>query len=564
MSAASIKPPAGDSMKEDLKAALPSSAFAEHAWRDRRGEKKGLLRTAAGAAARGAEAAAGQGGTAGGIDSRAKGLAQKYGYKAGKYALRGGFSAVRGAVRLGRYGKRLSADAAAGLLTGGEARKLFAGRAARSLTGSGKTAGGILKAGTFRVIEDFKGSDDLGMKAITKPKDAAVKAARLWKTAGSPVRAVPKAFRAVKKAAQKIQGGSRAVLALGKKLLSNPAALKAAALAAPAAAALASAVSTVASIAGILQPLSLKSEDHELSQAYLYVTELDARMTDDIVHEDARLHAPAIDVYRYYVNGAEVPKDRIEAYTDADRILAYLDSLHGDYTFSGVKDEIRAIHGQLHQVEKTAWTEQAEQESDPADPEAGEAAAGTGTHSVRHMDICLTTQTWDAYYGASKDALLTPEQQEQYEALKETGAYTFRQELSSPFRGTDWSPHVTSRWGWRIHPVSGDLAQHTGLDIAMPEGTPVNACSSGTAETGYDAGGWGIYVKAVMENGDYTLYGHLSAAAVSAGQQVKAGDVVGYVGTTGASTGSHLHLEYHKDGRNLNPLIFTECEKTEP
>ena len=98
----------------------------------------------------------------------------------------------------------------------------------------------------------------------------------------------------------------------------------------------------------------------------------------------------------------------------------------------------------------------------------------------------------------------------------------------------------------------------------MAGGTPINACNSGTIEVGYDADGWGNYVKVVMENGDYTLYGHMSSVAVSSGQQVKTGDIVGYVGTTGASTGNHLHLEYHKNGKNLNPLIFTECEKTEP
>lgn len=99
----------------------------------------------------------------------------------------------------------------------------------------------------------------------------------------------------------------------------------------------------------------------------------------------------------------------------------------------------------------------------------------------------------------------------------------------------------------------------------MPGGTPINACNAGTIVTGSDASGWGNYIKVVAADGSYTLYGHMSGFAVANGQTVNPGDVIGYVGTTGASTGNHLHLEYHdKDNRNLNPLIFTECEKTTP
>ena len=570
--ASSIKTSVEDSIKGDIKAA-EAAAFSDRTWGDKTGEKKGLLKTAAGVVGREVEAAVGQGGKDGDIDDRAKGQAQKFGYKAGKFTALGGFSVGRGAIRLGRYGKKLSNDVAKGLLSGGEAKKLFSDRAKASITGSGKTIGGIIKTGTLHAIEDFKGSDDLGMQAITKPKDAVVKMNRLGKTVKATGRTFSKSIKTTKKLAQKIQEGGKAVFALGKKLFSNPVVLKGIGIAVLAVVVVAVVVSVVSSITSIFPALSLKSEDYELSQTYLYVTELDARMTDDIVNEDPRLHIPPIDEYRYYVNGGEVSKDSIDVYTDADLILTYLDSRYEDYTFSGiigglfgtnVKDEVKAIHEQLHQVEKIRWTEEIEHKSTSIDPITNEPTTDITIEYVYHMDIYLTTQTWDTYYEAQKDTLLTPDQQEQYDALKDIGAYTFRQELSSPFKGTDWSVYVTSRWGWRIHPISGELKQHLGLDIAMAGGTPINACNSGTIEVGYDADGWGNYVKVVMENGDYTLYGHMSSVAVSSGQQVKTGDIVGYVGTTGASTGNHLHLEYHKNGKNLNPLIFTECEKTEP
>ena len=264
----------------------------------------------------------------------------------------------------------------------------------------------------------------------------------------------------------------------------------------------------------------------------------------------------------------------ISVYTNADLILAYLDSRYEDYAFSGViaglfgttvKGELETIHAQLHQVEKIRWTEEIEHESTSTDPVTGETTTDTWTEYVYHMDIYLTTKTWEDYYETNKDTLLEPDQQQQYDALQEVGVYTFRQQLSSPFIGVDWSVGVSSRWGWRIHPISGELKQHLGLDIAMPGGTPINACNAGTIVTGSDASGWGNYIKVVAADGSYTLYGHMSGFAVANGQTVNPGDVIGYVGTTGASTGNHLHLEYHdKDNRNLNPLIFTECEKPTP
>lgn len=568
--AASINGTVGDSIKTGLKAS-EAAAFADKTWgKDSTSEKKGVFRTAAGIAGREIEAAVGQGGSSGDIDDRAKGQAQKFGYKAGKYALLGGASVGRGTFRIARYGKKLSNDVAAGILTGSEAKKLLTGRLKGSLTGSGSALAGIIKTGTAHVIEDFHGSDDLGMQAITKPKDMVVGTARTFKVAKATGRTFSKGIKATKSAAKKVQQGGRAIFAAGKKLLSNPAVLKGIGIAALAGVVVAVVISVISSITGVIPALSLKSEDYELSQTYLYITELDARMEEDIVNEDTRLHIPAIDEYRYYINGSEVSKDQVEVYTNADLLLTYLDSKYEDYSFDGiiaglfgttVKGEIKSIHELLHQVEKTRWTEEIEHESTSTDPVTGETTTDTWTEYVYHMDIYLTTKTWEDYYEANKNTLLTPDQQEQYEALQEVGVYTFRQELSSPFVGVDWSVGVSSRWGWRIHPISGELKQHLGLDIAMGGGTPINSCNNGTIQTGSDPDGWGNYIKVVMPNGDYTLYGHMSGFAVGNGQTVKAGDVIGYVGTTGASTGNHLHLEYHKDGKNLNPLLFTECEK---
>lgn len=542
-----------------------AQAFAEKTWGKsgvKNGkEKKGIIKFAAGAMANQAERVLDdREGADGEVADRARRKGAKYGYNAGKYAVAGGAAAGRGAIRLGRYGRALVDDLGKGHLTGAQARKLLASRAAKSVVESKSSIFQVVKTGAVASIENFKGSDDIGIQAITKPKDIVVGTKRSLKFVRSIGRTIQGSFSTTSKAAAIVK-------AAGKKVISNPIIVKGLVAVLPIVIIIAIIVAIVSAIVGVIPTFSLKSEEYELSQTYLYITELDAKMTADIAQEDTRPHSPEIDVYKYFLNGQEVSKSQMEVYTNADLILAFFDSKYEDYSFSGiiagifgttVKGEVEEIHKKLHQVEKKTWRE--EVRTTTTDPNTGETT--TTVTYIYHMDIYLTTQTWEDYYEENKDSLLDEDQQEQYNTLQEVGVYTFRQELSSPFVGTDWSVGITSRWGWRIDPITGRLSQHLGLDIAMPGGTPINACATGTVETGVDSS-YGNYIKLTHTDGSYTLYAHLSGFAVASGATVLSGDVIGYVGTTGDSTGNHLHLEYHKDGKNLNPLIFTECEKPE-
>lgn len=550
--ATSINGTVGDSIKTGLKAS-EAAAFADKTWgKDSTSEKKGVFRTAAGIVGREIEAAVGQGGSSGDIDDRAKGQAQKFGYKAGKYTFLGGASVGRGTLRIARYGKKLSNDVAAGILTGSEAKKLLTSRLKGSLTGTGSALAGIIKIGTSHVIGDFHGSDDLGMQAITKPKDMVVGTARTFKVAKATGRTFSKGIKATKSVAKKVQQGGRAVFAVGKKLLSNPVVLKGIGIAVLAVIVVAVVISVISSITSVIPALSLKSEDYELSQTYLYITELDARMEEDIVNEDKRLHIPGIDVYKYTVNGIEVKKNQINVCTNADLILTYLDSKFEDYTFDNVKDEITSLHSQLYQINKTRWTDEIEHETSSTNPDTGETETDTYTEYVYHMDIDLSATSWEEYYFLNKDSLLTPDQQEQYDTIQQVGVYSFRQSLSNPFVDQSWFIDSSSRWGWRL--IDGNLKEYPSLDINMAAGTPINACNGGkvTITNGYN--GLENCLKIIMDNGDYTVYGHMSRISVSNGQTVAAGDIIGYVGSSG--NGSKLSLEYWQKGKNLNPLIF--------
>ncbi len=113
---------------------------------------------------------------------------------------------------------------------------------------------------------------------------------------------------------------------------------------------------------------------------------------------------------------------------------------------------------------------------------------------------------------------------------------------------------VVSGFGYRVHPIFGSSRFHAGIDMAVPYGDPIHAAASGTV---VDAGWMGGYGNAVLidhGNGIGTLYAHMSELAVGAGQGVATGEVVGFCGSTGYSTGPHLHFEVHVGGQPTDPL----------
>lgn len=117
---------------------------------------------------------------------------------------------------------------------------------------------------------------------------------------------------------------------------------------------------------------------------------------------------------------------------------------------------------------------------------------------------------------------------------------------------------ITSQFGHRVDPITGEVSSHTGTDIACAEGTPILAAADGivTVANGLDSwgGSYGYYIQIDHGGGLETLYAHCSSICVTNGQQVQAGQVIGYVGHTGRATGSHLHFEVRANGNRVNPL----------
>jgi len=115
---------------------------------------------------------------------------------------------------------------------------------------------------------------------------------------------------------------------------------------------------------------------------------------------------------------------------------------------------------------------------------------------------------------------------------------------------------ITSHYGRRTDPFTGQLAQHRGLDFAARPGTPIRATAAGTVTDCSRAGGYGLMVEIEHGFGLVTRYGHCSTITVRPGDKVRRGDMIGRVGTTGRATGSHVHYEILKSGLHMDPANF--------
>jgi len=154
---------------------------------------------------------------------------------------------------------------------------------------------------------------------------------------------------------------------------------------------------------------------------------------------------------------------------------------------------------------------------------------------------------------ADDDIISTDEISDFYDTYLKKIAYNIAYTpLGMPYHG-----RITSTFGHRENPFGGaNVETHKGLDIAAPFGSPVKAMAKGTVEFAGLRGGFGNCIMIKHGNGFETLYGHLSKILVQVGQQINIGDQIGRVGSTGRSTGPHLHYEIHRYGEKINPQSF--------
>ncbi len=133
---------------------------------------------------------------------------------------------------------------------------------------------------------------------------------------------------------------------------------------------------------------------------------------------------------------------------------------------------------------------------------------------------------------------------------------THKSEVAIPSINPVDAMRLTSQYGYRTDPFQGRRKNHKGLDIAGPIGTPIFATADGMVGRAQWVRGYGKYIEVEHGNAIQTRYGHMSALNVAPGQRVRQGDLIGFMGSTGRSTGSHLHYEVRIGGEPVNPTSF--------
>jgi murein DD-endopeptidase MepM/ murein hydrolase activator NlpD len=140
----------------------------------------------------------------------------------------------------------------------------------------------------------------------------------------------------------------------------------------------------------------------------------------------------------------------------------------------------------------------------------------------------------------------------------EAGAVCRTSARAASLRGVSRQPlmngRLTSGFGVRVDPLLGGIRMHSGVDIAAPMGSPIFATESGKVSSAGWQGGYGLFVAIQHLSGLQTRYGHMSRLNVQSGQWVQKGEIIGFVGSTGRSTGPHLHYEVRLKGQSINPL----------
>ncbi len=260
-------------------------------------------------------------------------------------------------------------------------------------------------------------------------------------------------------------------------------------------------------------------------------------------------------------------------------MLASVTDLYELLTFNEVMQDISVKDTEILNTMRDAKTalvnDKTQLESERADLQSKKADLDAQNNQMRAKQSELNSSVKEAQLSAAEaqkaqqDAKAAIESDEMnYEAVKKqiqkliASAAASQPQLSftgfiCPLKSYS---RISSEYGWRKNPVSGVNKLHAGIDFAAPAGTPIYAAASGYVQVaGWSSGGYGNYViiyHGKMSDGTAysTLYGHMRSVATTAGKYVKQGELIGYVGSTGNSTGNHLHLEVWKGGSKANAV----------
>lgn len=274
------------------------------------------------------------------------------------------------------------------------------------------------------------------------------------------------------------------------------------------------------------------ADEEAINQSDLYYSEMetDLQLSINKTEEDY----PGYDEYVY--NVGEISHNPYE-------LLGYLSAVYDDFTYAQVEAELERLFALQYRLSREKVVETRTRVNEDGEEEE---------YEWRILKTTLTVRPLSEIINAS---LAPGDQTDRYGVYMQTCGN--RQCFGNPFT-LSWISRVTSPYGYRVHPISGDKNLHRGIDIGMPEGTPIMAVQDGRVVSAGYQGDYGLCVVIEDDKGYQSKYAHCARLYVSAGQEVERGARIAEVGNTGSSTGAHLHLEVLHNGAYLNPYFFVD------
>lgn len=231
------------------------------------------------------------------------------------------------------------------------------------------------------------------------------------------------------------------------------------------------------------------------------------------------------------------------------------------YNYKELNEELGSIKQQMEELEKRDNdVYRSIFEANPI-PDSARAVAIEKEKEIAIVESMELTTLVNSIY-RSMDTLYARMQAQKKSYQELNGLLTNKEQLLAatpaiqPVSNKDLN-RIASGFGYRIDPIYKTIKMHAGLDFTAPQGTPIYATADGTIKTAsYSDRGYGNHVIINHGYGYETLYGHMVRIKARTGQRVKRGEIIGYVGSTGKSTGPHCHYEVHKNGQKLDPVYF--------
>lgn len=305
---------------------------------------------------------------------------------------------------------------------------------------------------------------------------------------------------------------------------------------------------------------SVKAEDPEITASDLQWSELEKETKLEI--ENAETEHPGYNEYKYILkegdSETETTKEALikKIQHDPFELIAYLDAMYPDFKHADIAAKLEEIYNKVFHLEFVEETEMRQAEDDNGElvfDENGEPVEVP----YRILKIVLEVQEFSEVVREELEQKKVDDLNDAY--IDSKGGH---QKYGNPL-GYYWLDSITSPYGHRENPTGAGWQVHKGVDIAAPMGTPLYAMHDGTVLT---AGWHNLFGNTVIVQDDdnrQIRFAHCSALFVTVGQKVKRGENIAMVGSTGNSTGPHVHVEVTENGEHLNPLFLLEFTETE-